>query len=226
MTAASPEPGLAARGRSGCRAGPSAALPGHRAPERDSREPGAHRARLAPGRRRLAWRRTGYRTRSRPRYVHRIDCRTRRGLLFGGRGILALLKNFHLSFPVSNSEKPTRTAPQTYSAGNPCAPSSSRGLPFGRIRDPQADDILQSRAGGYPEPLVPLLRDVYHAGRRVRRGRGDAARDVSRPAGRVVAGAPPSGPPPRGKLHRLGFPGAVGPPPRGAGPPVRPYSAG
>src|SRR5207247_569976 len=133
-TAASPEPGLAARGRSGCTVDPSTSLPGHRAPERDSLETEVRRVRLAPGRRRPGGRHKGYRTPSRPRYVHRTDCRTGRGLLFGRRGIIALLKNFRLSFRVGNSEKPTRAGPQTYSAESPCATSSSPGLPFGRIR--------------------------------------------------------------------------------------------
>src|SRR5256712_12926726 len=200
-TAASPESGLAARGRSDCTVGPSASLPGRRELERDSRELAAHRGRLASERRRLAWRRTGYKTRSRPRYVHRTDCRTGRGLLFGGRGIIALLKNFRLSFRVGNSEKPTRAGPQTYSAESPCAPSSSRGLPFGRIRDPQTDGILQPRAGGCPEPLVPVFRDVHHARRGVRRGRGDAGRDAL--VGPPVAGRPLCGlPPPRNRDGR------------------------
>src|SRR2546426_5907413 len=116
-TAASTEDGLVGRGRSGCTAGPSASRRGHRGLDRDSPEPGAHRAQRAPRQRRLAWRRKGYRTPSRPRYVHRIDCRTGGDLLFEGRGILALLKNFHLSFSLGNSGASMRTGPQTYSAG-------------------------------------------------------------------------------------------------------------
>src|SRR3989442_1146390 len=116
-TAASTEDGLAGREHSGCTAGPSASRRGHRGLDRDIREPGAHRAPLAPRQRRLAWRRKGYRTPSRPRYVHRIDCRTGGDLLFEGRGILALLKNFHLSFSLGNSGASMRTGPQTYSAG-------------------------------------------------------------------------------------------------------------
>src|SRR5437867_7946077 len=115
--AASPEHGLAARGRSDCTVGPSASRPGRLEPGRHSREPAAHRGRLAPRQRRLAWRRKGYRTPSRPRYVHRMHCRTGGDLLFEGRGILALLKNFHLSFRAGNSGASMRTGPQTYSAG-------------------------------------------------------------------------------------------------------------
>src|SRR3989449_5284842 len=116
-TAASTEDGLAGRGRSGCTAGPSESRRGHRGLDRDSPEPGARRAPLAPRQRRLAWRRKGYRTPSRPRYVHRMHCRTGGDLLFEGRGILALLKNFHLSFRAGNSGASMRTGPQTYSAG-------------------------------------------------------------------------------------------------------------
>src|SRR5256712_13495343 len=116
-TAASTEDGLAGRGRSGCTAGPSESRRGHRGLDRDSPEPGARRAPLAPRQRRLAWRRKGYRTPSRPRYVHRMPCRTGGDLVFEGRGILALLKNFHLSFRSGNSGASMRTGPQTYSAG-------------------------------------------------------------------------------------------------------------
>src|SRR5439155_386444 len=70
-----------------------------------------------------------------------------------------------------------------------------RGRSIGRIRDPQADGILQPRAGGRPESLLPVLRDVHHAGRRVRRRRGDAGRDaLARPP---VAGGPLRGLPAR-----------------------------
>src|SRR5881628_1995345 len=72
---------------------------------------------VAPGQRRPAWRRKGYRTPSCPRYVHRTGYRTGGDLLSGGRGILALLKNFHLSFRAGNSGALMRTGPQTYSAG-------------------------------------------------------------------------------------------------------------
>src|SRR5881296_2168289 len=116
-TAASTEDGLAGRGRSGCTAGPSESRRGHRGLDRDSPEPGARQAPLAPRQRRRAWRRKGYRTPSRPRYVHRMHCRTGGDLLFEGRGILALLKNFHLSFRAGNSGASMRTGPQTYSAG-------------------------------------------------------------------------------------------------------------
>src|SRR5438132_2981299 len=108
---------LAGQAHSGCTAGPSAFRRGHRGPDRDIREPGAPRAPLAPGQRRPAWRRKGYRTPSRPRYVHRTGYRTGGDLLSGGRGILALLKNFHLSFRAGNSGASMRTGPQTYSAG-------------------------------------------------------------------------------------------------------------
>src|SRR5437879_7567819 len=46
-----------------------------------------------------------------------MHCRTGGDLLFEGRGILALLKNFHLSFRAGNSGASMRTGPQTYSAG-------------------------------------------------------------------------------------------------------------
>src|SRR6266566_2730182 len=116
-TAAWTEDALAGQAHSGCTAGPSAFRRGHRGPDRDIREPGAPRAPLAPGQRRPAWRRKGYRTPSRPRYVHRTGYRTGGDLLSGGRGILALLKNFHLSFRAGNSGASMRTGPQTYSAG-------------------------------------------------------------------------------------------------------------
>src|SRR2546426_3326549 len=116
-TAASTEGGLVGRGRSGCTAGPSASRQGHRGLDRDSPEPGAHRAPLAPGQRHLAWRRKGYRTPNRPRYVHRIDYRTGGDLLYEVRGILALLKNFNLSFSLGNPGASIRTGPQPYSAG-------------------------------------------------------------------------------------------------------------
>src|SRR5712664_2068539 len=80
-------------------------------------DPGGPQAPLAPWQRHRAWRRKGYRTPIRPRYVHRMYCRTGGGLLFGRRGIVALLKNFHLSLRVGNSGAWMRTGPQTYSAG-------------------------------------------------------------------------------------------------------------
>src|SRR3989449_3947408 len=116
-TAASTEDGLAGRGASGCTAGPAESRRGHRGLDRDSPEPGARRAPLAPRQRRLAWRSKGYRTPARPRYVHRMHCRTGGDLLFEGRGILALLKNFHLSFRAGTSGASMRTGPQPYSAG-------------------------------------------------------------------------------------------------------------
>src|SRR3989442_5112720 len=116
-TAASTEDGLAGRGRSGCTAGPSESRRGHRGLDRDSPEPGARQAPLATGQGRRAWRRKGYRTPSRPRYVHRMHCRTGGDLLFEGRGILALLRTSHLSLGAGNSGASMRTGPQTYSAG-------------------------------------------------------------------------------------------------------------